>query len=130
MDRNQPRIVFGLLSTVVAFSVFGVMFPHETGVVNISLVLLRMSFHAAVACAIGGYIAGDKFVVPAMILAALTWFATTAYSMYIGAHFDDVSFDRLLQNLPFAILVPASAIGAKFGMMAAAWRRRSAGVRD
>jgi len=93
-----------------------------------SLVLLRMSSHAVVACAIGGYIAAERFVVPVMILAALTWFATTGYSMYIGAHFDDVSLDRLIQNLPFAILVPASAIGAKFGMMTAAWRRRSAGV--
>jgi hypothetical protein len=85
-----------------------------------------MSFFAILACAIGGYIAAESFVLPAMILAMFAWITVTAYSFFMGAGFGDVSLERLVWNLPNAVLIPAAAVGAKLGTTIAAQRGKSA----
>ena len=128
MDKSQFRIVLGLLAAVFSYFILDIIFPIGTGIVSLWQILLPMSCYAAVACAIGDFIASDSFVIPASILATFTWLIGAAFSMHIGMQIDDVSVDRIVQNLPFAIIVPAAAIGAKLGIMTAAWRRRAVGA--
>jgi len=123
MDTNRARIAIATLVTVATYLLLDLVLPWNS--TSLIAVLVRMSLITVAVCAIGGYIAVGSFIVPAIILAALTWIATTAYSMYLGLDFGDVSFDRLVWNLPNAVLVPAAAIGAKIGSIMAVRGGRS-----
>ena len=124
LDQKRTRILIGLVAVVAVWVLLDLMFPWES--TTLTNVLAQMSFFAIVACTIGGYIATENFVLPATILAVFVWFSVTAYSFFIGAEFGDASFERLVWNLPNAVLIPAAAVGAKLGIAVAAQRGKSA----
>jgi len=84
-----------------------------------------MSVLAIVAFMIGGLIATRDFVVPATALATLIWLAIAGYSMYSGSSLGDPLWGYVVWNLPSSVLIPAVAVGAKVGTIAAARLARS-----
>ncbi len=96
-----------------------------TAATGLSAALVQMSLLAVVAFAMGGVIANSNFVVPATVLAALAWFAIAGYSMYLGSSIGQPLWDYVVWNLPSSVLIPAAAVGAKIGTVAAARLARS-----
>ena len=123
MNRNRVRVGVGLVAAVAVWLLLDRLIPFESTVLPVALA--RMSLLAIVAFAIGGYIAADKFVVSAMALAALTWIAVAGYSMYLGSSIGIPPWEYFVWNLPSTVLIPAVAIGAKIGTVAAAKCARS-----
>ena len=123
MDRNRVRIGVGLLAAMAVWLLLDRLIPFEA--TTLTVALARMSLLAIVGFAIGGYIAANRFVVPAMALAALTWIAVAGYSMYLGSSIGNPLWEYVVWNLPSTVLIPAVAIGAKIGTVAAAKRSRS-----
>jgi hypothetical protein len=78
-----------------------------------------MSLLALASFVIGGLIAKSDFVVPAAVLATLTWLAITGYSVYLGSMIGNPLLDHIVWNLPSSVLIPAVALGAKIGTIAA-----------
>lgn len=86
---------------------------------ELSVSLVRMSLLALASFAIGGLIAKSDFVVPAAALATFTWLAVAGYSVYLGSITVNPLWDYMFWNLLSSVLIPAAALGAKIGTIAA-----------
>ena len=117
MKRNRIRIGVGLITSVAVFLLLDRFIPFAP--TELSVVLVRMSLLALVSFTIGGLIAKSDFVVPAAVLATLTWLAVTGYSVYLGSITANPLWDYIVWNLPSSVLIPAVALGAKIGSFAA-----------
>ena len=117
MKRNPVRIGVGLITSVALFLLLDRFIPFAP--TELSVALVRMSVLALVSFAIGGLIADSDFVVPAAVLATLTWLAVTGYSVYLGLITGNPLWDYIVWNLPSSVLIPAVALGAKIGTIAA-----------
>ena len=60
-----------------------------------------------------------------VVLGSLIWIAVAGYSVYLGLSTGGPLWDLVIWNLPSAVLIPALAIGAKIGTVAATMRARS-----
>lgn len=118
MNRNRVQIGVGLIASIAIFVLLDQFTPAAA--TELTVALVRMSFLAFIAFAIGGLIATSEFVIPATVLATLTWFAVVGYSVYIGSSIGQPLWDYVIWNLPSSVLIPAVAIGAKIGTVAAA----------
>ena len=92
---------------------------------GLSTALVQSSLLAVVAFAMGGVIAKCNFVVPATVVVALAWFAITGHSIYLGSSIGQPLWDYVVWSLPSSVLIPAAAVGAKIGTVAAARFARS-----
>ena len=117
MNRNRIRIGVGLTTSVAFFLLLDRFIPLDS--TTLSVVLVRMSLLALASFVIGGLIAKSDFVVPAAVLATLTWLAITGYSVYLGSMIGNPLLDHIVWNLPSSVLIPAVALGAKIGTIAA-----------
>ena len=118
MNRNRVQIGVGLIASVAIFLLLDRFIP--VAATELTVALARMSLLAFIAFAIGGLIATSNFVVPAAILATLTWLVVAGYSMYLGSSVGNPLWDYVIWNLPSSVLIPAVAVGAKIGTIAAA----------
>ena len=118
MKRNRVQIGVGLIASVAIFLLLDRFIPVAAS--ELTVALARMSLLAFIAFAIGGLIATSNFVVPAAVLATLTWLAVTGYSMYLGSSMGNPLWYYIVWNLPSSVLIPAVALGAKIGTIAAA----------
>ena len=118
MKRNRVQIGVGLIASVAIFLLLDRFIP--VAATELTVALARMSLLAFIAFAIGGLIATSNFVVPAAVLATLTWLAVAGYSMYLGSSVGNQLWDYVVWNLPSSVLIPAVAVGAKIGTIAAA----------
>ena len=118
MKRNRIQIGVGLTASVAIFLLLDRFIP--VAATELTVALARMSLLAFIAFAIGGLIATSNFVVPAAVLATLAWLAVAGYSMYLGSSVGNQLWDYVVWNLPSSVLIPAVAVGAKIGTIAAA----------
>ena len=118
MKKNHIQIGVGLIASISIFWLLDRFIPDAATGLTISLA--RMSLLAFIAFSIGGLIATNDFVVPAAVLATLAWLAVVGYSMYLGSSIGQPLWDYVVWNLPSSVLIPAVAIGAKIGTIAAA----------
>ena len=118
MNRNRVQIGVGLIASVAIFLLLDRFIP--VAATELTVALARMSLLAFIAFAIGGLIATSNFVVPAAILATLTWLVVAGYSMHLGSSVGNPLWDYVIWNLPSSVLIPAVAVGAKIGTIAAA----------
>lgn len=117
MKRNRIRIGVGLITSVAIFLMSDRFIPFASTELSVSLV--RMSLLALASFAIGGLIAKSDFVVPAAALATFTWLAVAGYSVYLGSITVNPLWDYMFWNLLSSVLIPAAALGAKIGTIAA-----------
>ena len=112
-----------MLAAAAAWLLLDRLIPFDA--TTLTGALARMSLLAIIASAMGGFIAVEKFVIPAIALAAFTWVTTVGYSMYLGWDVGIPLWDYVLWNLPSTVLIPAVAIGAKIGSVTATKHARS-----
>ncbi len=117
MKRNRVQIGVGLIASAAIFLLLDRFIP--VAATELTVALARMSLLAFIAFAVGGLIATGKFVVPATVLATLTWLTVAGYSMYLGSSIGYPLSDYVVWNLPSSVLIPAAAAGAKVGTIAA-----------
>ena len=123
MKRSRTRVGIGLLVAAAVWLLLDRLIPFEA--TTLAVALARMALFALIASAVGGFIAIHNFVIPAIVLAALTWIAILGYSMYLGWSVGNPLWDYVVWNLPSTVLIPAVAIGAKIGTVAATKHARS-----
>lgn len=118
IKKSRIQIGVGLVASISIFLLLDRFTPIAA--TGLTVALARMSLLAFIAFAIGGIIATNDFVVPAAVLATLTWLAVVGFSMYLGSSMGQPLRDYIVFNLPSSVLIPAVAMGAKVGTIASA----------
>jgi hypothetical protein len=129
MSKRTVRAVLGLFASVAVFLLLGLLMESlgspEGKIVSSGEMMVMLAIPTAISFTVGGWVAGEGFVYPAVSLAFVVWVSLTVLSFYWGISLNDVSWDRFIQNLPNAVMIPAAAIGSMLGMFLAARLRRA-----
>ena len=126
--KSKVRIILGLVASIAMLQILDVLISFldvYEGITSIGEMMLVQAITTVVSFTIGGWIAGKAFLYPALSLAFVAVVYGIALSFWWGIDFNDVSWERLVMNLSNAVIIPAAAIGAMFGMSLAARSKRN-----
>jgi len=117
MTRHWKQPGLGLVLAMIVFVLVGQAFPDSEN--SLSAALLDMSIAATVSFAIGGFVARERFLFPAVVLALVVWITNTGISLSYALDLGNSVWEQFVWSLPNLVLIPAVAFGAIVGMLVA-----------